>query len=238
MITEELKRKTALVTGASSGIGLAIARALAEAGAWVGMVARSEGRLAEAAESLGGHAIPADVSSPADVHRVAAYLHEVLGGPPDLLVNAAGSFALAPFAETEPTTFDQQIDNNLRGPFLLIRAFLPEMLQRGEGHILTIGSVAGRVALPGNAAYAASKFGLRGMHEVLAEEIRGSGVRATLIEPSATDTPLWNALDPDSREDLPSRSAMLRPEDVARVLLFAAAQPKGVEISLLAVRPI
>jgi NADP-dependent 3-hydroxy acid dehydrogenase YdfG len=71
----------------------------------------------------------------------------------------------------------------------------------------------------------------------VAEEIRGSGVRATLIEPSATDTPLWNALDPDSREDLPSRSAMLRPEDVARVLLFAAAQPKGVEISLLAVRP-
>ncbi|MBA4159848.1 MAG: SDR family oxidoreductase [Gemmatimonadetes bacterium] len=237
MVTEELQGKTALVTGASSGIGLAVARALSEAGAWVGMVARTERRLTEAAQTLGGHAIPADVSSPAEVHHIAAYLQDVLGGPPDLLVNAAGSFALAPLAETEPATFDQQIESNLRGPFLMIRAFLPEMLRRGEGHILTIGSVAGRVALPGNAAYAASKFGLRGMHEVLAEEIRGSGVRATLIEPSATDTPLWNALDPDSREDLPSRSAMLRPEDVARVLLFAAAQPKGVEISLLAVRP-
>jgi NAD(P)-dependent dehydrogenase (short-subunit alcohol dehydrogenase family) len=232
----ELKGKTALVTGASQGIGLAVARALADAGAWVGMVARTERDLAQAAELVGGHAIPADISEAADVHRIGAYLHELLGGAPDLLVNAAGSFVLAPFAETDPMAFDRQVGANLRGPYLLTRAFLPEMLERGDGHIINIGSVAGRVALPGNSAYAASKFGLRGMHEVLSEEVRGTGVCATLIEPAATDTPLWDPYDPDSRPDLPSRSGMLRPEDVARAVVFVAAQPRGVEIHLLSLR--
>lgn len=233
---EELKGRTALVTGASRGIGLAVARALAEAGAWVGMVARTERDLAQAAEVVGGHAIPADVSAAADVHRVATYLQELLGEPPDLLVNCAGVFALAPFAELEPSVFDRHLQVNLRGPFLLVRAFLPGMLRRGDGHVINIGSVAGRVAMPGNGAYSASKFGLRGMHEVLAQEIRGSGVRATLIEPAATDTSLWDPLDPDTRPDLPARTAMLRPEDVARAVLFAASQPRGVEIETIALR--
>jgi NAD(P)-dependent dehydrogenase (short-subunit alcohol dehydrogenase family) len=233
---DALKGRTALVTGASGGIGLAVAQALAEAGAWVGMVARTERDLARAAERIVGHAIPADVSSPTDVHRVATYLSELLGGPPDLLVNAAGTFALAPFADTDPLVFDQQIGANLRGPFLVTRAFLPAMLERGDGHVINIGSVAGRVALPGNSAYAASKFGLRGMHEVLAEEVRGTGVRVTLIEPSATDTSLWDPFDPDARADLPSRNSMLRPEDVARAVAFVAAQPRGVEIQLLSLR--
>jgi len=232
----EIKGKTVLVSGASRGIGNAVARAFTEAGAWVGMVARTEPGLSAAAQAVGGHAIAADISSASDVHRIAAYLFELLGGAPDVVVNAAGSFALAPFAETDPDVFDRQIAANLRGPFLLARAFLPAMLERGDGHIINIGSVAGRMALPGNAAYAASKFGLRGMHEVLAEEVRGTGVRATLVEPAATDTPLWDPLDPDSRADLPSRASMLRAEDVARSVLFAAAQPRGVEVQLLSVR--
>jgi NAD(P)-dependent dehydrogenase (short-subunit alcohol dehydrogenase family) len=233
---EELRGKTVLVTGASGGIGQAICRAFGDTGAWVGMVARTERDLTAAAETVGAHAIPADIALPAEVHRVALYLLEVLGEPPDLLVNAAGAFALAPFAETDPAAFDRQLDANLRGPFLITRAFLPAMLARGDGHIINIGSVAGRVPLPGNAGYAASKFGLRGMHEVLAEEVRGTGVRVTLIEPGATDTPLWDAIDPDSRPDLPSRAEMLRPMDVARAVLFAAAQPRGVEIQVLALR--
>ena len=231
-----LAGRTALVAGASSGIGLAIARQLAGAGAWVGMVARSEARLREAAEAVGGHALPADASVPAAVHSLAAYLDEVLGGAPDLLVSSVGSFTLAPLAETEPADFDAQIDGNLRAPFLLIRAFLPRMLERGSGHVLSVGSVAGRVPLPGNAAYGAAKYGLRGLHEVLAEEVRGRGVRVTLLEPAATDTPLWDPLDPDRRPDLPGRDQMLRAEDVARAALFALTQPPGVEISLLALR--
>jgi NAD(P)-dependent dehydrogenase (short-subunit alcohol dehydrogenase family) len=235
-MAEELRGKTALVTGASRGIGLAVSRALVEAGAWVGMVARTPGDLARAAEAVGGHPIPADVTSPAAVHSLTGYVTELLGDAPDLLVSSAGAFVLAPLAETDPADFERQLAVNLFGPFLVARAFLPLMLRRRSGHVVNVGSVAGRIALPGNAAYGASKFGLRGMHEVLAQEIRGTGVRATLVEPAATDTPLWDPLDPDGRDDLPSRAQMLAPEDVARAVLFAASQPPGVEIPVVAVQ--
>lgn len=233
---DELRGKTALVTGASRGIGLAVARALVGAGAWVGMVARTRAELARAAEEVGGHPIPADVTSPGAVHGLAGYVTELLGDAPDLLVNSAGAFSLAPLAETDPDDFQRQLAVNLLGPFLLVRAFLPPMLKRGSGHVVSLGSVAGRTAFPQNGAYGASKFGLRGLHEVLAQEVRGTGVRATLVEPGATDTPLWDPIDPDARDDLPSRSRMLSPDDVARAVLFAAAQPRGVEIPVIAVQ--
>src|SRR5690606_29080118 len=117
--------------------------------------------------------------------------------------------------------------------FLVIRALLPAMRERGEGLIVNVGSVAGRRALAGNGAYGASKFGLRGLHEVLVEEIRGTGVRATLVEPAATDTPLWDPLDPDTDPNLPGRADMLRPEDVAEAVVFVATRPPQVRIPLL-----
>jgi NADP-dependent 3-hydroxy acid dehydrogenase YdfG len=235
-LEEGLRGRTALVTGASRGIGLEIARLLAGAGVRVAMAARGAAPLAAAAAEIGGRAFPADVSASASTAALAAAPAEWLGGAPDFVVNAAGSFSIAPLAETDPEEFDRQIEMNLRAPFLVTRAFLPAMLARGSGHLLSIGSVAGRVAFPGNGAYGAAKFGLRGLHEVLAEEVRGSGVRATLVEPAATDTALWDALDPDNRTDLPPRAAMLRPADVARAAVFALAQPEGVEISLLSIR--
>ncbi|HEX6749482.1 MAG TPA: SDR family oxidoreductase [Longimicrobium sp.] len=231
----ELAGKTVVVTGASRGIGLEVARGMVRAGAWVGMVARGHDTLLRAAAEAGGHAIPGDVGEPAGVHAVATYVTELLGDAPDVLVSCAGAFSLAPLAETDPADFERQVAVNLRGPFLLIRAFLPLMLRRRSGHLIHLGSVAGRVAFPENGAYAASKFGLRGMHEVLLQEIRGTGVRATLVEPAATDTALWDAIDMQAKPGLPPRESMLRAEDVARVVLFAAGQPRHVQIPTIAV---
>lgn len=227
-----LEGRSALVTGASRGIGEATARALASAGADVWLLARSAGRLEELAVAVGGHAVPADVGD-ASLDPALEEVGEAVGGAPDVVVNAAGVFDLAPVRETGLETLDEHWRVNVRGPFRVIRAFLPGMLRRGSGTVVSIGSVAGRRPLPGNAAYGASKYALRGLHEILTEELRGSGVRATLVEPAATDTPLWDPLDPDADPDLPDRDAMLRPRDVAEAVLHAATRPAGVRLPLL-----
>jgi len=224
---------TALVTGASRGIGARVAERLAEAGARVWLVARSAGALAEVAVRTGGTPLVADLTDEGDVWDALDRLQDELGGPPDLVVSAAGVFALAPVAETSVKALDDHLAVNLRGAFLVTRALLPAMLERGSGLIVNVGSVAGRRAFPGNAAYSASKYGLRGFHEVLLEEVRGTGVRATLLEPAATDTPLWDPLDPDTDPGLPDRSAMLSADDVAEAVLFVATRPDSVRIPFL-----
>jgi NADP-dependent 3-hydroxy acid dehydrogenase YdfG len=224
---------SALVTGASRGIGLAIARALAGAGARVAMVARTRDALAAAARAVGGTAFVADLTDDAGIDKLTAQVRSHFEDVPDILVNAAGAFTLAPLAETSRPTFDAVIAANLRAPFALMSSFLPRMLERGSGHIVSIGSVAGRQAFAGNAAYSASKFGLRGLHEVLEQELRGTGVRASLIEPAATDTELWDAIDYTRFAGLPERAQMLSAETVADAVLFVVRQPANVGIKYL-----
>lgn len=228
-----LEGALALVTGASSGIGLAIARALRQAGAQVVVVARGEAALRAAAAEIGAVALSADVADESAVHDLRGRVEQALGRVPDVVVNAAGAFDLAPVAETTVASFDRMIAVNLRAPFLLAREFLPAMLARGSGHLVTIGSVAGRTGFPHNGAYSASKFGVRGLHAVLDAELRGTGVRATLIEPAATDTPLWDAVDPVAHPGLPPREAMLAPDDVAGAVLFAVTRPPAVAVRTL-----
>jgi len=231
-----LQGRTALVTGASRGIGLEIARRFREAGARVYLVARGEDALRAAAAEVGGVPFPADVTDPQAVALLAGAVVQANGGAaPDILVNAAGRFVLAPVAETEVDVFDDVVSANLRGPFLMIRAFLPGMLARGSGDIVTLGSVAGRQAFPHNGAYAASKFGVRGLHAVLDLELRGSGVRATLVEPSATDTSIWDTVDYARNPGLPPREAMLSAAAVADTVLYAVTRPPEVALRILAV---
>jgi NADP-dependent 3-hydroxy acid dehydrogenase YdfG len=230
--------RAALVSGASRGIGLATARALAAAGARVALVARSAGALADVARELrAAHgtdavALPCDVRDPAAAGRAAAEAAERLGGI-DVLVNNAGVFPLAPVEETDPADFAAALDANLVAPLAFVRALLPGMRARGAGHVVTVGSVADRVAFPGNAAYAASKFGARGLHEVLRAELRGTGVRATLVSPGPVDTPLWDPIDPDTREGFTPRAMMLRAEDVADAILYAVTRPAHANVDEL-----
>lgn len=230
----ELSGRRVVVTGASSGIGLATAHRLAAAGAELVLVARRTDRLAAVARETGGVAVPADTSR---ADAVEALRDRVLrDGVPTAVVNAAGGFELAAVQHTDPALFDRMIDGNLKGPFLMIRAFLPGMLQSGSGQIVTVGSVAGRLAFPGNGAYSASKFGVRGLHAVLDQELRGTGVRCTLVEPAATDTPIWDPIEPDTRDDLPDRSAMLSPEAVADTIFHVLTRPPEVHLPTVSIQ--
>ncbi len=225
--------RTALVTGASRGIGRRVAEAFAEEGCRVWALARSADALADLAAESGAQPIVADLSDDTSTWAALDEMRDSLGGVPDIVVNAAGVFGVRSCATESVRQFDAHLAVNVRGPFLVTRFLLPPMLERGSGIVVNVGSVAGRRAFPGNAAYSASKFGLRGFHEVLLEELRGSGVRASLVEPAATDTPLWDPLDPDSDPTLPDRAAMLSVDDVAEAILFVVTRPAPVSIPSL-----
>jgi NADP-dependent 3-hydroxy acid dehydrogenase YdfG len=222
---QEVNGRVAVVTGASSGIGRAVAERLVAAGARVVLVARSEDRLRELGGRLGeaSRICVADVSSEQGMARV----REAVAAP-DIVVHAAGAFELAPLAKTATESFDRMLAVNLRAAFLLVQAFVPAMLERGSGDLVLIGSIAGRSAFPSNGAYSASKFGLRGMHAVLAAELRGTGVRTCLVEPAATDTPLWDVIDRAENPGLPEPAAMMSPAAVADAVVYAATRPRDV----------
>jgi NAD(P)-dependent dehydrogenase (short-subunit alcohol dehydrogenase family) len=227
-----LAGKTALVTGASRGIGLAVADALRGAGAHVVRLARSlPDRSSEQATD-----VRCDVTDPAALARVMSRLVGERGAP-DIVVSNAGIFFLKPLEETSASEFAGTLAANLTGGFLLIRELVPHMRRRGSGHFVTIGSIADHVALSGSGAYVASKFGLRGMHQVLALELAGSGVRTTLISPGAVDTPVWDPVDPDARPGFTKRRDMLHAPDVAAAVLFAVTQPARVDVTEIRLMP-
>jgi len=230
-----LDGRTAVVTGASRGIGAGIAEALGSQGVRVVLVARTEAKLKErAARIKGSIPVTCDVTDPKSVERATKRIATELNGAPDILVNNAGIYSVAVAEETTAESFIETINTNLVGPFLFVRAFLGEMKKRKAGHIVTIGSVADRTIYTGNAAYSAAKFGLRGIHEVLRAELRGTGVRTSLISPASTGTEIWNSVtvtDPTGKPH--SKRLMLDPHDVVRAVLFALTQPERVNVDEL-----
>ena len=219
-----------MVTGGSRGIGRAIAASLVREGVRTIIVARNASVLEETASAIGAEAVMADIADPAAAERAIDEIVLRYAGPSDILVNAAGSFGLGSIAETPIAMFEASISTNLRAPYMLIHAMLPGMIARGSGHVVSIGSVAGRHAFAGNGAYSAGKFGVRGLHAVLDAELRGTGVRSTLIEPAATDTGLWDDIDREQNPGLPERSAMLHADAVADAVLFALTRAPDVAI--------
>lgn len=237
-MTARLSGQTAMITGASRGIGAATARLLAAAGARTALLARTERALAPLADELGVGAfyVPADLTDPRSLEDAIAEVRRRIGTP-DIVVNSAGIFRVAPVAELSVDVFSQVLEINLVVPFRVLRAFLPAMLARGSGHIVNLGSVADRYAFPENGAYSASKFGLRGLHEVLRTELRGTGVRATLISPAAVDTPLWDQVEATSPPGrFTARSDMLRADAVAAAVLYAVEQSSEVNVEELRLR--
>ncbi|HUQ45429.1 MAG TPA: SDR family oxidoreductase [Gemmatimonadaceae bacterium] len=230
-----LAGRTALVTGASRGIGAAVARRLAASGARVALLARSEAVLHELAAEIGGGAVAVACdlrrSEAAEVARLA--LDRLGVEAPDVLVNNAGAFFVTPAHETSVDAFRELIELNLTAPFGFVRAFLPEMRRRGAGHIVTVGSIADRTAFAGNAAYAASKFGLRALHEVLRAELKGTGVRSSLVAPGPVDTPLWDTVDPVHRRGHTPRAEMLTADEVADAVHYAVTVPATVNVDEL-----
>lgn len=224
--------RTALVTGASRGIGAATARRLALSGARVALLARNEVALTALAREIGADAvvITCDIRRP----DAAAVVQAALGvEAPDILVNNAGVFFVTPAHETSIEAFRDTLELNLTAPFGFVRAFLPAMRRRATGHVVTVGSIADRTAYPGNAAYAASKFGLRALHEVIRAELKGTGVRASLVSPGPVDTPLWDAVDSAQREGHTPRTEMLSADAVADAVHYAVSTPAAVNIDEL-----
>lgn len=224
--------RAAVVTGATGGIGKAVARRLAADGFVVYVGGRRRRRLERLAAELEGVGLPFDVTVDQEVARARKAVRAGVGRLA-VLVNAAGVFDLAPVAETGPGVLRRNLEVNLAGAVNVTRAFLPGMLAAGSGLVVNVGSVAGWKAFPDNAAYSASKYGLRGFHDVLIEELRGTGVRACLLEPGAVDTAIWDPLDPDGAPHLPDRARMLRPDDVACAVGFVAGLPGNVAVPLL-----
>jgi NAD(P)-dependent dehydrogenase (short-subunit alcohol dehydrogenase family) len=244
-----LAGRTALITGASRGIGAATARALAALGARLILTARGTAALESLAREIGGGAIvrPCDLTNADQVsawaehvrhdcaeHASAERIDVERVGAPDIIVNNAGVFRLALLAEMPDALFLQTMQANLVAPFLVLRAFLPAMRARGSGDVVTIGSIADRMIMAENGAYSAAKYGLRAMHEVLRMELRGSGVRATLVSPGATDTPLWDPVLAESHaRNLPTRDVMLSADAVADAIAYVVTRPAGVNIDEL-----
>ncbi len=217
-----------LITGASTGIGAATARQAAEAGYRVVLAARSVDKLEALAEELGGAAralaVRCDVAEWVEQEALAAQTLEAFGRI-DVVFANAGFGAKRGFLEETPEHWRSMVLTNVLGPAFTIRATLPAV-KEAQGHYLLTSSVAGRRALAGS-LYSSTKWAVTGMGEALRQELNGTGVRVTLIEPGMVDTPFFD--DPVSDA--------LEAEDVARAVMFAVSQPDRMDINEILVRP-
>jgi NADP-dependent 3-hydroxy acid dehydrogenase YdfG len=239
----DLRGSVAVVTGASSGIGEAVAVALAQRGARVALAARREERLAALGERLEKTSegevtvIPCDVRQPEDVQRLITTTLE-RWGKIDILVANAGFGYRSPIAEGDIAIWKDMLDTNVYGLLLTLRYAVPSMLERGAGHVVVTSSVAGRVVTPGGGAYCGSKFAASAIAEALRMEVATRGVRVTTIEPGVviSEFQAVAGYTPEIIQNMLKGAEPLMPPDIARAVIFAVEQPAHVGVNELVVR--
>jgi len=229
-------RRTAVVTGASSGIGAATARRLAADGFDVVVGARRLERLNEVAGPLGARAVALDVC---DQTSVDAFCDQV--GACDLLVNnAGGARGLAPVAEADEDDWRTMFETNVLGVMRMTRALLPRLVAGGDGHVVVIGSVAALEAYPGGAGYNAAKFGARAVTSALRRELLGQPVRVTEVDPGLVETEFSLVRfdgDQERANAVYAGVEALTAEDIADCIAWAATRPSHVNIDQIVVKP-
>ena len=224
----EANVKVVLITGASSGIGAATARAAVEQGYRVALAARSEDKLSSLVEELGADqafSVRCDVTDYADQEHLVEAVKGRFGRIDAVFANAGTGGQPGGFSGAPVESWRTMVDVNILGVAYTLRATLDE-LKRNRGHVLLTGSVAGRRTLAGS-MYSATKWAVSAIGYGLREEIKGSGVRVTIIEPGMVDTPFFDEPKPDA----------LTPEDIARSVIYALAQPPHVDVHELMVLP-
>ena len=235
MHNHDLKNKVALITGGGRGIGAAIARRMAALGATTIICARSLNRLDETARDIrnaGGRceSMPCDLTDWNSVAKLAEQVQHEFGRI-DILINNAGVGGFGgPLQNLPIEKWDSILNTNLRGVFYMVRAFVPQLVQAGGGHIINISSIASKNPLPNGAAYAASKWGLNGLSYSIAEELRGQNIRVSVICPGSTHTEL-------SPHEDKSVEKMLQPEDVAHAVEMLVTQRPQSFVSEVVIRP-
>lgn len=238
-------KKTAIITGASSGIGKAAAKQLAGQGYQVMLASRRATRLVELQEQInseGGTAeyMAADVTKRQDMERLAARTLERFGRI-DVLINNAGLMPLSYMNKLKVEEWDRMVDVNIKGVLYGIAAVLPVMEQQASGHIVNIASVAGHEVTKGSAVYSATKYAVRALSEGLRKEIATElNIRVTVISPGAVETELVSTItDQDVLDGFSSGPPMefLQPEDIARAIAYALEQPDRVDVNEILVRP-
>jgi NADP-dependent 3-hydroxy acid dehydrogenase YdfG len=239
MSTDRNTRRVAVITGASSGIGEATARALAADGHRVALLARRAERTHALADELGhgAIAIQADITDRVSVVAAADRVRQELGGA-DILVNNAGVMLTAPFSSDQREEHRRMVETNLLGAMTTTEVFLDQLRDRG-GDLVNISSVVGRVAPAGFAAYAATKWGINGWSEALRVELQPD-IRVTVIEPGAIATELTDHIThADAKQAAEEATAEIGipPQDIADVIAFAVSRPQRVTLNEILVRP-